>query len=610
MSSQLILEGKSLEKIIAKGLKQLNKTRDEVDIEVIDDGKKIMGLSFKKKRVKFTIKEKEIEDNSNFNNIINDAEEEIKRLDREHMKFKLLYLEDGVYLNIPAGNNLNNIRDKILTKLERKQIKDYDLNAIKNIPTKLDSEITKKIAPPQEEELIDSSIDVFVTADKMKGYLVYNPPEGGGKISFDDAMEKIKDKIKLGLMKNKVREVIDNDIYNKEILIAQGKEAINGEDGRIKFNFDIKNEAKIKVLEDGSVDFRDLDLINNVKKEDVLAEIIEPKEGTSGYLISGEELKAKDGKAANIGCGKNTVLNDEGDKIISQCNGQVSLEGNKIVVNQVYEISGNVDNSTGNIDFKGTVKIKGNVRTGFMVKADKDIEVNGVVEGAYISSGNDILLKRGMQGHNKGELYANNNIVAKYIENSKLKAKNDIKAEAIMHSDIISGGSIEVTGKKGLIVGGSCKAKSEIRANIIGSSMATNTVLEVGVSPGLKEEFENTKKEIENLQENITKLQKSIKLLNKMERLNQLSPEKQVMLKKSIETKETLEKKLNLLQIELEELETDIEALSDGKVHVDDVVHSGVKIIIGNSVMFVKRDYNHCTIYKEKGEIIVGGYQL
>lgn len=40
----------------------------------------------------------------------------------------------------------------------------------------------------------------------------------------------------------------------------------------------------------------------------------------------------------------------------------------------------------------------GNVTTGFAIKAEGDIIVNGVVEGATLVSGGNIVLKRGMQG--------------------------------------------------------------------------------------------------------------------------------------------------------------------------------------------------------------------
>ncbi len=42
--------------------------------------------------------------------------------------------------------------------------------------------------------------------------------------------------------------------------------------------------------------------------------------------------------------------------------------GTKVVVEDIYTVN-NVDNETGNIDFAGSVVVKGDIRSGFTVKA-------------------------------------------------------------------------------------------------------------------------------------------------------------------------------------------------------------------------------------------------
>ena len=76
-----------------------------------------------------------------------------------------------------------------------------------------------------------------------------------------------------------------------------------------------------------------------------------------------------------------------------------------------------------------------------------------------------------------------------------------------MHSDVSSKSNILVIGRKGLIVGGICRAKYEIRAKVVGSSMATNTVLEVGVvDPEIKHKFEKLEQNIKTCKDNLEKL--------------------------------------------------------------------------------------------------------
>ena len=49
----------------------------------------------------------------------------------------------------------------------------------------------------------------------------------------------------------------------------------------------------------------------------------------------------------------------------------------------VYVVPGDVDFSTGNIDFIGSVKVMGSVRNGFSVKAEGNVEIMGRLEGLY-----------------------------------------------------------------------------------------------------------------------------------------------------------------------------------------------------------------------------------
>lgn len=106
------------------------------------------------------------------------------------------------------------------------------------------------------------------------------------------------------------------------------------------------------------------------------------------------------------------------------------------MVSDVYDVPANVDVSTGDIEYKGTVHVNGNVLTGYMIQATGDIIVNGVVEGAILIAGGNIVLKRGMQGMTKGSLSAAGNITAKFIENSEVRCEGTLMCDAILHSDV------------------------------------------------------------------------------------------------------------------------------------------------------------------------------
>ena len=71
-------------------------------------------------------------------------------------------------------------------------------------------------------------------------------------------------------------------LYCTPIVLAKGIPVVEGKSAVIKYNFSTKLESKPKVLEDGTVDFHNLDIINHVNEGDVLA-VMEPMvEGTPG----------------------------------------------------------------------------------------------------------------------------------------------------------------------------------------------------------------------------------------------------------------------------------------------------------------------------------------
>jgi len=169
------------------------------------------------------------------------------------------------------------------------------------------------------------------------------------------------------------------------------------------------------------------------------------------------EVPALDGKPAVLPKGKNVEISEDGQSLIAGIDGQVNYIDGKVSVFANYEVPADVDNSTGNISFVGNVIIRGNVLSGFTVEAGGSVEVMGVVEAAVIKADGDIILRRGMQGLGRGILKSGGDIIAKYIENSIIEAKGDIKAEAIMHSNVKCGNKLELSGKKGLLIGGKCK---------------------------------------------------------------------------------------------------------------------------------------------------------
>ena len=141
-------------------------------------------------------------------------------------------------------------------------------------------------------------------------------------------------------------------------------------------------------------------------------------------------------KKAHLEFGHNIEISEDRRRLTSLVDGHVSLVEGKVFVSDVYEVE-NVDLSTGNIDFEGSVQVNGNVSSNFVIRAGSNVIISGVVEGAYIEAGGNIIIARGMNGMAKGTLKAGGNIVAKFLENATASAGGYVSTESILHLSLI-----------------------------------------------------------------------------------------------------------------------------------------------------------------------------
>jgi hypothetical protein len=522
--------------------------------------------------------------------------------------FEVKFQPDGIYLTVyPPVNKGKRVDSReIIDKLVKKQVKNYNTGIIDLAVSKADK-MPVRIADAQEEIKVDATATVIVSPDKLKAYITLSAPDGGRMPAMEELADILyKNGVIFGINRSNLENIAKYPVYNEMICVAEGVLPVNGQNGKVEFHFDVNRDGKPTILEDGRVDFRELNLIESVAEGQKLCTLIPPLPGTPGKTVLGTMIPATNGKAVSLPKGRNVTLSEDGLNLISAISGQVSYLDGKLNVFSTYEVQADVDPSTGNIYFVGNVSVRGNVLSGFAVEAGGNVEVWGVVEGAVIKAGGDIILRRGMQGMGKGTLISGGDVIARYIENSNVEARNDIKAEAIMHSNIKCGNKLELSGRKGLLVGGTCKVGKEIVAKVIGSHMATVTDIEVGVDPSLRERFKSLKEEIATMESDLKKAEQAIAILKKLEMAGALSPEKQEMLGKSVRTKFFYSSKIGELREEMNVIEAKLQQDAFGKIRCYNYVYPGTKVAIGSCMMYVRENLQYCTIYRDGADVRVG----
>ncbi|MCK9443597.1 MAG: FapA family protein [Tissierellaceae bacterium] len=461
---------------------------------------------------------------------------------------------------------------------------------------------------------IGQNIILDISRDGLNGYItIKSKDEDKDKETLDCTLEKdsilreIQSYFSYGLDLELVLRILECNTYDEKTQIAWGKAPISGKDGTIKYFFEMNKPMLPKLRDDGTVDYKELDSINVVKKDDVLAEIIPPEEGVDGIKVNGDPIPHVKGKTPRFSYGKNTFVSSDGRLLSSTIDGLVEFSNGKISVSEILVLE-YINNATGNIDFTGNVIINKDILNGFSLTTTGSVEIKGAVEGGNIKCNGDVLVRQGIQGYNKLTVNSNGNLSTKFIENSIITVSGNIAAEAIMHSDVSSKSNILVIGRKGLIVGGICRAKFEIRAKIIGSSMATTTVLEVGIDPELKQRTNELEEQIKVKKGNIDRIEQSLKVLEFLKRTGRLDGKKLELYSDLTKVNIQLDAEIIKMEKELLNVTEKIGNMARGQIKVSDTIYPGVKIVIGNSFMYIRDEMKRCTFYEDGGDIRVGPY--
>ena len=232
------------------------------------------------------------------------------------------------------------------------------------------------------------------------------------------------------------------------------------------------------------------------------------------------------------------------------------------------------------------------------------MEVSGVVEGAQVEAGGDIIIAKGMNGMGKGVLNAKGNVVAKFLENATVTALGYVSSETILHSTVYAGDEVNVSGKRGFITGGRVCATNCVTVKTLGSSMGADTIVEVGADPTIKVRIQNLQWDIANA----TRVVKSVVPLieaSKQKRAKgiKVTPE-QLQYVKSLEVlNKVKEKEIEDKALEMERLQESIGVYSNAKVMVTDTVFPGTKISIGDVSMVVHSEMKYCKFIKLDGDV-------
>ena len=521
--------------------------------------------------------------------------------------FQLENKEDGTYIKLyPAMNDGKPIMiEDVAAYLHEKKIEEFDIRALNQAILNVREVTTVKVT---DQKILSQNeyMKISVNKDRTKAVVRFYPPSSTGKlITKEEIMSDLAHKgIVHGIIEKNIDLYLSARKFCTNILIAKATEPIQGKNAEITYHFNTGLTMKPKINEDGTVDFHNLDNISRVNAGDLLATLQPADLGTPGTDVTGKEIHPVKVNILQLKHGKNIHLSEDKLKMYTDVSGHVNLVDDTVFVSNTYEVTADVCSATGDINYDGNVEIKGNVITGFKVEAKGDIIVHGVVEGATLIAGGQIVLFRGIQGMGRGILKAEGDIVTKFIENSEVYSNGNISTDAIMHSKVVAKGEITATGKRGLINGGEVKSELMISMKNAGSTMGTKTVLEVGIDSKLMEALKDLEKRLVEMSEEKEKNEQFLGVYKtKLERGDKIPEDRLKQIQLAKRNIQILDQGIAKAEEQCAKIREEIEKHSNGRIKVEKTVYPGVKVIISNVVCNIKEEIRRCQFVKDKAEI-------
>lgn len=529
--------------------------------------------------------------------------------------YRLVPASEGLYLTVypPEGKGKNVKEEEILAEIKEKEYEEVNMQLVAETVKRASG--APIIIGPRQQSDIDGQVIVNIPEDFTKASITLIPHQkGGNPVKYDNVIKALKKKGVTDLIKEQViKEALRDNKFNESILVAEDVPAKSGPSAEIEILIRA-DTSQVKLSEDdrGRVDFKEQSKIENVAKGQLLA-ILRPIEnpGTPGKKINGEEIPPPPPQEIKLPAGKNTEISKDGMELYATIDGQIISIGNKINVEPILEVKGNVNMVTGNIDFLGTVIIRGSVLDGFKVKAEGDIQVSDSVEAATLSAGANISINGGVLGKNKAKLFAEGDITTKFVENAHLTSKGNINvSEFILHSFLDSGKTITVTeGNRGSIIGGKVRAIEGINARAIGCSISTKTIIEVGVSPRVREQLLNLEAMYQKDNKKFERIKLDIiTLKNWQKEKGSLPQDKAQLLAKLVKLQNLLTMKLRSYVERKEILEAQIARSDKGTINVIDSIYPGAIISIRSAIKEIKDVIKSTTFFFENNEVHTKGY--
>ncbi|MFC4401653.1 flagellar assembly protein A [Gracilibacillus xinjiangensis] len=433
----IISKGKDIEEAIHLGLELLAVTKEDVDIEILQQGKNgFIGIGKKEAIVKLTKHHMQMIQPEKFNEHKTDDYDSLEELIENFSKGSLpissmnpsseengerhiekeregtarvidnkIYVRDSPnhYSMVTIGKGIKLIKNSSIvnehsTVVSEKdqleiQIEDGDRQETKWEVT-IDNNglnVILQVTPGFEmkRKVRDTGPDDHIELILEETKVVNN------SLTYEDVLNKLEVlRVTYGINHSEITKAVFT-MESKAFEIATGKAPKPGNDGWIEMKVDTNPRNGLVEDDLGNIDFKETKMIPTADKGRVIAQIHPPIPGIPGISVKNEPIPPKQTNPIKVRAGRGIVEVD--DKIVAAESGRPSVEKRGLLVKVAIEPKlvhrNNVNLATGNIRFSGDVEVLGEVEENMTVEAGGDIFVHKSTSTAKLITSSSILVK-------------------------------------------------------------------------------------------------------------------------------------------------------------------------------------------------------------------------
>ena len=441
------------------------------------------------------------------------------------------------------------------------------------------------------------TVEIEISRDNMAAFISINSL-GRDPITPEIIEQKIKlAGIRYGLNQNALETVyhrVQKGLSTRRLCIAQGKSPVSGSGGNVRYYFEhatLMKRMQQSIIEETkeTPDYRSSHAIMMVRKDQLIAEKMDRKDGVDGIDVTGLTVDFLPVKDYPLIAGVNTEL--RGNELYALCDGRPSFDTSGTVsVFEEFKVDGDLDLRIGNIEFFGDVEVTGNVLGGFKIIAGGNVFVRGSVEGAVIHAGRSIVINGSYSGGEKGELKATEDAYLSHVNSGTIRTNRHlfVKRELVNATSYVKG-NLYMGSRSSAIIGGKTYVSGEMNVYTLGSPLEVHTFVSLGPQEFAKQDLHELKINSKELDQRLELAQTGLNKIEDDEESGHLTVEnrKQIGNHLKASLRRLTEKKSDLIRRKLI-LEETLVNNHTSFLRVARRVNSGVRLKIGKATVRIE----------------------